>query len=116
MDLTKFIPKAAVGATHYWMSLINHYSGGDTKVSIHWFRFINGKLFVFNTDSDNEYPEWVPASRVFSKPVENSVQEIPSRMREVGEVVFDPLVDVRFYESVCYGVDLPAGTKLFAKS
>lgn len=38
---------------------------------------------------------------------------ISAQGEAVGEVTFDPLVGVRFYEFVCFGVELPAGTKLY---
>ena len=31
------------------------------------FKYVNQVLMVYDTDSDNEYPEWIPADNVFNK-------------------------------------------------
>ena len=31
------------------------------------FKYVNQVLMVYDTDSDNEYPQWIPASNAFNK-------------------------------------------------
>ena len=54
------------GATHIaQIKVIKTRSGGRLEMGAYVFKYDNEVLMVYRTDNDNEYPEWIDATRVF---------------------------------------------------
>lgn len=49
---------APPGATHYWISNSASEAGGYNRIHVRWFKKTNASWFIYETDNDNEYPEW----------------------------------------------------------
>lgn len=60
-------------ATHVFVGKAFNVSGATFTVRVYAFKYVEGVLKVFRTDSDGEYPAWVDAERVFSKVPSNIV-------------------------------------------
>ena len=50
------IPK---GATHFIILFGGTYQGGWSRFNVGWFMVKDGKIKRFDTDNDDEYPQWV---------------------------------------------------------
>lgn len=53
------------GATHLGRLTVNVQYGGVLEMRTHAFKYEGGVLMVYRTDNDNEYPEWIDATKVF---------------------------------------------------
>ena len=56
-----------VGTTHISKMKAVRRAGGMLRVSFYAFKYVDGMLMVFYTDTENEYPQWVPASHKFNR-------------------------------------------------
>lgn len=73
-------------ATHYRIAWAEAKSQGVTVMYVAWFRFTDGKLETFHTDSDNEYPCWRPVdTRNYRRP----------------EVIADQLTPIKIWRISC---------------
>ena len=55
------------GTTHVSATKVTVRAGGICHASFYCFKYVNQVLMVYVTDSDNEYPQWIPADNVFNK-------------------------------------------------
>jgi hypothetical protein len=51
--------------THINQLVVNVQSGGKLVTRFNAFKYEDGLLMVYHTDNENEYPEWIVASRQF---------------------------------------------------
>ena len=56
------------GTTHVSALNVTVRTGGMCFDSFYCFKYVNQVLMVYVTDSDNEYPQWIPATNRFNKP------------------------------------------------
>ena len=55
------------GTTHTSATKVTVGAGGICHARFYCFKYVNQVLMVYITDSDNEYPQWIPADNVFNK-------------------------------------------------
>ena len=55
------------GTTHTSATKVTVGAGGIYHARFYCFKYVNQELMVYVTDSDNEYPQWIPADNVFNK-------------------------------------------------
>lgn len=55
------------GTTHVSATKVTVGAGGICHARFYCFKYVNQVLMMYYTDSDNEYPQWVPASNIFNK-------------------------------------------------
>ena len=103
------------GATHLGRLTVNEQYGGVLEMRTHAFKYEGGVLMVYRTDNDNEYPEWIDATKVFvhtnfqvfpiapPQPAQEPVTTVTSETR-------NPNVTMSWWHEPA----LPVGTKLYA--
>lgn len=62
MNVSKFAP---TGTTHILPQGGVMKAGGNQRIYLQWVRCEGNRIYIYETDGDNEYPQWVEAARVY---------------------------------------------------